>query len=255
MRTATIQGSGASREAGDPPRGLGIVGGGDDRPDPMPALQQLGDVPRVLLVAGDDQPGCVRAASTYLGQPGVGRVEHGGQPLALGRQRGAQALCRQRGLERIVEGGGTQAAVRGDPLHVTVQTRELDLAHDSSVGERIPVAVLERRHRLVQRVGHEGDRAGVRAKRGAGERESPGGLVERGPDPITPGTLVAGVVDLVEHHQCATRQGSQRLRGARDLLVGGHDAVEVRGQSTVLGAPGVVERQVEALRRPRPTAL
>ena len=62
------------------------------------------------------------------GEPLVGAAQHGRQPLAVERQRGAQALRGAGGVEGVVEAGRHLAAVGRDPLHLAADAREVDRA-------------------------------------------------------------------------------------------------------------------------------
>jgi hypothetical protein len=55
------------------------------------------------------------------------------------------------------------------------------------------------------------------------------------------------VVDLVEHHEGVPGQAGQGARAAGHLLVGGHQAVDVRGQPAGGRRPGRVQVKVERL--------
>jgi hypothetical protein len=66
---------------------------------------------------------------------------------------------------------------------------------------------------------------------------------------------VAGVVQLVEHHERVVGHAAQREGLHGDLLVGDDDAVHVAREAAVARRPERLEVQVEARRRPRPLVL
>jgi hypothetical protein len=181
MRTATIQGSVALREPGDAGRRARVVAGGDHGPDPVPGVEQLGDAPGVVLVGGDHQAGGVGLGGPQLHEPLVGLGQHGGQPPALERQRGAQPLGGPGGVEGVVEAGRVDGPVGRGPLHVPVDPGEVHGPHHPPVGQGVAVAVLEVGGGDVALVADEGDGVDVAAERGAGQGQALGGGLERPP--------------------------------------------------------------------------
>src|SRR5690606_23243681 len=90
----------------------------------------------------------------------------------------------------------------------------------------------------------ERDRVVVRAERGAGELEPPGGGLERLADAVAPGPGVARVVDLVEDDQRLAGLGAGAVEGGvhGDRGVGHGDA----GVIAAGGALAVLELGVDA---------
>ena len=120
--------------------------------------------------------------------------------------------------------------------------------------DRVAVAVDEvRRAAAVLVVAHERDRAGVGPKRRARQREPMPRAVERRPQRGAPGRRLAGVVDLVEHHERRPREMvREQVRRRGDLLVRDHDAVDVLAPGAVRVAPARVQVQPDQVRGVRP---
>ncbi len=185
----------------------------------------------------------------------MSRAQHGRQPLAFERQRGAQALARARGVEPVVERRRVDRAVRCRPLHLTVRRREVDGADDPAIREGVAVAVLEVRDRLVTEVGDEGNRPRVRAKWRPGEGEAAAGTAERLANGGAPRAVVRRVVELVEDDERVARQTAEDSGARGDLLVRGDDPVHVARQPARTRRPHRVEMQRERSRGPRPLHL
>ena len=181
------------------------------------ALEDLGVGAGDGLVGRDHEPAGVGDAVPHLGEPPVGRLQHGRDPLPGRLERGAP---RRRGdVLRVVlaEPGLHLVAGLGAPPHVPGVDHEQHRAHDA-VGEGAPVAVVVvgAREAHALRVGlvvHERDRRGVGPERGAGEREPPGRRLERLADRVAPRERVAAVVHLVEDHEGAARDRELAVQG------------------------------------------
>ena len=125
-----------------------------------------------------------------------------GQPLTRQREGGAQALPRAGVVEGVVEGVGVLGAVGSDPLHVAVDPGEVDGPDDPAVVQGVAVAVLVVGVGLAEPVvADEGDGGGVGPERGARDRQPAGGLLEGDAHAVAPRPVLAGVVELVEHHE------------------------------------------------------
>ena len=111
MRTATIHGSDEAEKRAMRLTTTGVVRHGHRRPHPAAVAQQVGDALGVVLVGGDDQPAGVGLAAAQVLEALVGLGQHGGQPLALQAEGGAQPLGRPGPVERVVERRGLGAAV------------------------------------------------------------------------------------------------------------------------------------------------
>ncbi len=226
--------------------GRRIVAGDDLRPRPQPVAKEPGDVAGVLEIGRDRQAAGVGLLLTDRRQPGVGLRHDGRQPLAVEAEGGAQALGDPGRVERVGERRRLDRTVWRGPLHQSVDPGEVDGPHHPAVAQRLAVAVLVVRHRLVEHVAHEGDGRRVAPEGGARQAQPPRGGVEGGAQRGAPGALVAGVVDLVEDHEGVARQTAQlgrRVAGGH-LLVGGHHAVHVARQRDARRPRGV-ERQTE----------
>ena len=124
--------------------------------------------------------GCSRRTSA---RRVVRRAQHGRQPLAFERERGAQALPGARGVERVVEGRRVDRAVGRRPLHLAVRRREVDRADDAAVARaRRRSRTRSRgppRRRGRRRTGSRGCRSGTacptRASRRRGAARTPRG--------------------------------------------------------------------------------
>jgi hypothetical protein len=220
-----------------------------------PASQQVRDPARVLLVDGDHQAARVRVRGPHGAQSGDRVIEHGREPLAVERQRRAEALVGEFARERIVERGGQHLAAARDPLHLATGPREVHRADDPSVAQGVVVAVLEVGDRLVRHVAHEWDRAGVAPERRPRERQAPGGCPERKAQRLAPRPVLPGVMDLVEHDVRAAGQRLE-LRGARrHALVRRDDAVHVGRKPAGSHVPGRIQVQPQAGRRLGPLDL
>ncbi|SHS96382.1 Uncharacterised protein [Mycobacteroides abscessus subsp. abscessus] len=77
----------------------------------------------------------------------------------------------------------------------------------------------------------EGDGTVVATERGSGQREAPGGVIERLADRFAPAFGITGMVDLVEDNQRSVVLSADPVpRGvAGHLRVGDDDAVILRG--------------------------
>ena len=147
---------------------------------------RLGDAARVVLVHRDHHARGTRIDLAQVHHLTVRLEEHGGQPLALDVERRAQALARAGAPDRVVEARRLRRAVGRRPLHVPVDSREVDGPHDTPVAQRLAVAVLVVGVRLLPDVAHEGDGALVRPKRRSRQAEPDGCQLEGVPDAISP---------------------------------------------------------------------
>ncbi len=215
------------RETTDLRRRIRVLAHGDGRIDPVPMAKMVGDTPGMRLVHCDDEATRLGMFLPDLDQLGVGMPEHGRQPLTLQAQRRPQTLVGLRPNQGIVETGREMSAVWGHPLHRPAEAGEEHRTDDAAVAERIAVAVLDVRHDLVVVVPHEGNRTSVTAEGRTGQGEAPGRPLERQRYAVAPRSLLAGVMDLVEDHESALDQRRKRLRRRPDLLIGGHDSVDV----------------------------
>ena len=83
--------------------------------------------------------------------------------------------------------------------------------------------------------------------------EPPPRAVERRAQRRSPGRRLAGVMDLVEHHERRAREVVREQVGRRrHLLIGDDHAVDVRAPCTVGVAPARIEMQPDAVRGVRP---
>ena len=214
---------------------------------PVKILEGRGVGAGGLLIGGDHQATGVGHMPAHLGETAVGGGEHRLDPLPLGIQRRAPGLLGDvLGLQRT-ELGGDLVPGLGAPVHAPRVGHEQHRTHHV-IAQRLAVAVGEVRLRAqealaVLLVGDEGDLRIVRAERGAGQGEPPGGRVEGVAHAVPPGAGVAGVVDLVEDHQGAVGLGAGAVqrRVHADLRVGDRDALEVGAVGTL----GVGEVRVQ----------
>ncbi len=249
------------REGGDLPAGAGVIGEHHDRPGPADPAQQGCVGPGVRVITGDDQAARVGHAPPHLGEPAVGGLQDALHPFALWVQCGPPGLGELIGEHGRAQGAGDLVTGPGPPAHLAGVGQEDDRA-DHAVVEGRPVAVDIVGHAApaavgVRRVGHERDRVGVAAERGAGEGQpAPRGL-ERLADRVTPGERVARVVDLVEDHQGAPVHRAlpvqDRVRG--DLCVGHRHPGEVGGGPALRVAVGGVQGDADVVRGLRPLVL
>ena len=189
-----------------------------------------------------------------LPQPGVGRGDHRGHPLAGRIQCGAPRPGGLLGVQRLAEAGRVLLAGAVAPARLAGVGHEHHRPHDA-VGQRLGVAVgvvgLERFSAVaVGLVGDERDGAVVAAERCAGQRQPPGRIVEGLADGLAPALGVAAVVDLVEDHQGPAVLGAHPVPGrvAGHLGVGDDDAVVLRRRLRV----GVGELRIQRDARPGP---
>ena len=227
----------------------------------MSSAQRRRVGPGVRVVTGDDQAARVGHAPAHLGQPPVRGLQDPLHPFALRVQRGPPGLRELFGEHGRAQRSGDLVTGPGPPAHLTGVGQEDDRP-DHAVVQGLPVAVDVIGHAApaavgIRRVGHERDRVGITAERGAGERQpAPGGL-ERLTDRFTPGHGVTGVVDLVEDHQRAPVHRAlpvqDRVRG--NLGVGHRHPGEVGGGPALRVAVGGVEGDPGVVRGLRPLVL
>ena len=215
---------------------------------PLIAVQQRGVGPRGVLVGGDDQAAGVGHVAPDLGQPAVGRGQHGRDPVALAGRARSAGLRREVLGQRLAEPGRHLVAGPGAPAHLAGVGHEQHRPDDVvAQGVAVAVGVVGDRARHAVAAGlvsHERDRVDVGAERRAGQGQPPGGGVERLAHRLAPRQRITGVVHLVEDHQGpeALHPDPHRQRVHRDAGVGDRDAEEVAGGLPRPGGEGRVDR-------------
>ena len=213
------------------------------------------------MVGGDHQACRVWHAPAHLGQPAIGGVQHPHDPGTGRIERGPpgvrKLLCRHRTAEYPRQLGPGPGA----PAHLAGVRQEDDGTDDTlAEGRAVSVDVVGRAAQAAvraARVGHERDRVGVAAKRGAGQRQPSLGRLERDPDRLAPGQRVASVMDLVEDHQRALTERALTVqrRVCSDLSIGHGHAGEVGRRPPLRVSELRIERDTEAMRREGPLML
>ncbi len=214
------------------------------------------------MVGGDHQARGVRhPARAHLGQPGVGRGQHRGDPLPGRVQRGPPGpggvLLRQ----RLAQPHRVLLAGPGPPSGLA-RVRQEDHRTHHAVPQRLAVPVGVVGPGPQQAVGaalvaDERDRVVVGAERGAGQRQPPHRRGERLAHRVAPGQRIPGVVHLVQDHQGAPVVGARPVqhRVGGHLRVGDRHAAEVAGDRAGAVAERRVQRDAVALRRGGPLRL
>ena len=208
-----------------------------DRPD------QSADSARVSAVVTEHQAGRVGNDGAGLAQQGVGVAEHLRQQRRRGIDRRPQPPCVVLGLELVGEGGDHLLLVDTPPER-RVDKPEREWSADA-VGDSVAVAVdVVGRAAAVLVVADKRDRARVRAKRCAREREPTVRALERRPQSRAPRGEVAGVMDLVERHERRSPEVvREQVRSGGDLLIGHDHAIDVWVPCSVGVAPARIQMQ------------
>ena len=193
---------------------------------------------------------CSLARASTLGIHSPSRLERGAQPhrhLVLG--------------QLVLEVGRDHVARRRRPLHLAVDPREVDRAHDAAVAQRVGVAVRVVGVRQVALaaggvVADERDLDRVAAERGTRQRQPAAGVpnATRTPSPQAfswPAWWISSRITKPPAESPASFGGGV-ARG--DLLVGGDEAVDVAGEPVARGPVGV-ELQPEPVGGERPLDL
>ena len=185
------------------------------------------------MVGGDDERTGVGHGAAHLGQALIGRREYGRDPFAVGVEGGSPRLggnvlgetfaevCRH-----FLTGGGT-------PTHLARVRHEDDRAHHMILQRgtvTVGVVCLGAADTvIVDLVGDERNRGGVRTEWGTRERHAAGCIIERFTQAVTPGQRITGVVNLVKNHEGFRFLGvaGVQLRLIRHLRVGQRHALVV----------------------------
>ena len=229
----------------DPRMRAELVADDDDRLLPGDCPHQRADRARVSAVVTEHQPGRIGNDGAGLAQQGVGIAEHLRQQRRRGIDRRPQPPCVVLGLELVGERGDHLLLVDA-PAERRVDQPEREWSADS-VSDSVAVAVdVVGRAAAVLVVADKRDRARVGAKRRARQREPPVRALERRPQRRPPRREVAGVMDLVEHHERRSPEVvREQVRSRRDLLIGHDHAVDFGVPRSVGVAPTRVEMQAD----------
>ena len=191
------------------------------------------------MVGCDDERAGVGHGAAHLGQALVGCREHGRDPFAVGVQGGSPRLGGDVLGEAFAEVCRHFFTGGGAPTHLARVRHEDDRAHHV-VFQRGTVTVGVVRLGaadtvIVDLVGDERNRGGIRTERGTGQRHAAGRVVEGLAQAVTPGEGVSGVVNLVKNNEGFRRLSVARvqLRLIRHLRVGQRHALVVAADGHV----------------------
>ena len=239
-------------EALDARVGAGLVADDDDRLLAGDRSQQRSRGASMRPVVAEDEAGGIRHHLASFAEQRIRIAKHPGQQRGRGIDRRAQPARVVARIEVVGEGRERLLRVHAPP-QCRVDEAEREWAADP-FGDGLRVAVDEvRLAATLVVVADEGDRARVRAKRRAGQREPSMGAVERRAQCRSPVRRLAGVMDLVEHHERATREVmGEEVGGGRDLLVGHDDAIHIGSPCPVGVAPARIQVQPDAVGRVSP---
>ena len=205
-----------------------------------------------VAITSPPASGCSRRTSV---EPRVGRAQHGRQPLALERQRGAQPLARRarrRAGRRTSPSGSSRPA---PPTPSAVRAREVDGADDAAVARaRRRSRTRSRgrpRRRGRRRTGSRACRSGTACptgRAGGGHRRTPS-RIEAPQARSSPAWWSSSKTTN------ASRDSRAEDVGARgDLLVGGDDPVHVGAAARPRPATTAGRGAARTPPRPAPTA-
>ena len=185
------------------------------------------------MVGGDDERTGVGHGAAHLSQALIGRREHGRNPFSVGVEGGAPCLGGDVLGEAFAEVCRHFLTSGGAPTHLARVRHEDDRAHHV-VLQRGAVTVGVVRFGaadsvIINLVGDERNRGGVRSERGTGQCHAAGRVVERFTQAVTPGKGITGVVNLVKNHEGFRFLGvaGVQLRLIRHLRVGQRHALVV----------------------------
>jgi hypothetical protein len=243
MRTAMIQGAPLSANVAIFREAVGSSDVATVGWTPRRSLHDLGDATCVLLIHRDDQAGGRGIAFPQMHELGMSLHKDARQPVTGCIESRAQSLVGQIARQGIIEGSRTIEAARCGPFHVAMDARKVNGANDQSILQRVAVAVLVIGTCEIAVVMHEGNGALVRAKGRARQTQSAVGVLEREAHAVAPRTTLASVMDLVQHGVGGAHEVAQRTRRCGDLLISHDDAVNIRRQGSVPGAPLRIEVQ------------
>ena len=159
----------------------------------------------VRVVGGDDERTGVGHGAAHLGQALIGRREHGRDPFAVRVEGGSPRLGGDVLGEAFAEVCRHFLTGGGAPTHLARVRHEDDRAHHVVLqGGAVTVGVVRLGTAdtvIIDFVGDERNRGGVRTERGTGERHAAGRIVERFTQTVTPGQRITSVVNLVKNHE------------------------------------------------------
>ena len=159
----------------------------------------------VRVVGCDDERTGIGHGAAHLGQALISCREHGRNPFAVGVEGGSPRLggdvlgeafaevCRH-----LFTGGGT-------PTHLARVRHEDDRAHHVVLQRgAVTVGVVRlgaANTVVIDLVGDERNRGGIRTERGTGQCHAASRVVERFTQAVTPGKGITGVVNLVKNYE------------------------------------------------------
>ena len=178
------------------------------------------------MVGCDDERTGVGHGAAHLGQALIGRREYGRDPFAVGVEGGSPRLGGNVLGEAFAEVCRHFLTGGGAPTHLARVRHEDDRAHHVVLQRwAVTVRVICLRTAdsvIINLVGDERNRGGVRTERGTGQRHAASRVVERFTQAVTPGKGITGVVNFVKNHEGFRFLGvaGVQLRLIRHLRVG-----------------------------------